>query len=346
MEIAPLWVIENQWYDLSYLESRGISVDSLRQLTEGQTPIALLRRQNGSTDVQFRFVGIIANNSSVLYCVPKYTDKLPEIPDAELIDSFKATLSATLRATHTRLKSIGSQDFYRNDSSQTDHWLTTARALIYDFIRAGSYYSRVTTIGNDPYDEACWDETIASSLAMYKAGRPFYPEPFTHNQQLTCNSVIARLHHSILQDALDRLHGYDPLNALNIPRPVIPASIPITSLGSVTSLLHIIESESRRQFEDRKRKFSDSCQTISASYLPLLGPNVISPLEQPLFTSCGRQYAPGISETSLKKVSTEFHRLFGIITLHSRTAHTRKCRISAMVHLFPISHFDIRIAYT
>ena len=254
MDIAPLWVIENQWYDLSYLESRGISVGSLRQLTEEQTPIALLRRQNGSTKVQFRFVGIIANNSSVLYCVPKYTDKLPETPDTELIDSFKATLSATLRATHKRLESIGSQDYYRNDTSQTDHWLTTARTLIYDFIRSGSYYSRVTTIGNDPYDEACWDETIASSLAMYKAGRPFYPEPFTHNQQLTCNSVIARLHHSILQDALDRLRGYDPLNALNIPRPIIPASISITSLGSVSSLLNIIESESRRQFQDRKLK--------------------------------------------------------------------------------------------
>lgn len=198
----------------------------------------------------FTFVGILVVSGRVLKCYPKYIRATPEPVEA---------LKQVLRVLEKYQRDTGQRVTLFGDQAEIGRFnlLGLLFFLHQDYFEHGLYTNTQNLIEDNGRGAILWERTINTTTPFYSHEQPYYLDTKTKRHIIDNASLITRLHKAVLTEVSRQLRDADLLTFFDLTEVELTEET-VENLGTNESLVYLLESELRSEFNTRKQRVLQS----------------------------------------------------------------------------------------
>ena len=192
----------------------------------------------------FTYVGVIAVDGYVFKCYPKYSKA-----NTEPLQELKQVLQV-IKKYNSKAHIISMSNGL--DEQSPFNMLAIMLFLINDYYESGLYSNQRSVLEVNGEGEINWDTTINESFAFLIENRPVYTNLYTNNTIDDTDSIIRRIHQSIISYCSNLLHEVGLSDLFGIEDLVLTDE-GLEDIGDEEYLLYQLSKELNVQFITRKQ---------------------------------------------------------------------------------------------
>ena len=237
---------------LRRLKSCGV-VKAVNPRTEESNRLDFSLQDENCSDVEltvsnqlfvFNYVGVIAVDDYVFNCYPKYIKS-----NSEPLQELKQVLQV-IKKYNSKAHVVSMSNGL--DEQSPFNMLAIMLFLIDDYYEGGLYSNQSSVLELNGEGEINWDTTINESFAFLIENRPVYTNLYTNNMIDDTDSIIRRIHQSIISYCSKLLHEVGLSDLFGIEDLVLTDEI-LEDIGDEEYLLYQLSKELNVQFITRKQ---------------------------------------------------------------------------------------------
>lgn len=198
---------------------------------------------------QFKYVGVLIIEESVINCYPKYITHEDNIKT-----DFKQVLNVI-----KKYKKLHEDFSYENDELENVSFniLSLMLFFIEDYYENGIYTNIENILEINGNGEINWDKTINDNFAIIKNNKPYYTELHTKYKIDDLYDYFRLLHEYIITECSKRLENSNLLDYLDL-MPIELSDKTLDDFGDLDFILNKLEKELNIEFNTHKQKLLKS----------------------------------------------------------------------------------------
>lgn len=215
-------------------------------LSEKDTDIEEVKKDDKEHRYKFTFVGIININEDFLICYPKYihSSKKP-------VKEIKKILKVIEKCNHSERQLLNILD--GNEGNKSPNLFLLIKYLLNDYYEYGLYNSSQNIVELDGDGDILWGKTVDEMYPVINKNRPYYLDLYTRKSIDNNLDFFYQLHRAVITDCSKQISGSDIAELFDF-EPIELTEDRIEDFGEIDYIIEKIDQELTVQFNTQKQE--------------------------------------------------------------------------------------------